>query len=142
METVTVACKLPHGLVLRIHKQQDEMEPTAGGGMRKVKVWRPDADSGPITVRGYLEKYDPKNPPTAKGSDFALTEGVSKEFWETWLKQNQELDLVKRGLIFADEKRDVVTGLMKDMKDQRSGLEPIDPDKLPKGIQTYRKDAA
>jgi hypothetical protein len=138
-ETVTVACKLPHGLVLRLHEQVETPEPLPGGGTKKVKVWRP-INMAPVVLKGYLDRYNPGNAPVSKGSSFALTEGVDKDFFDAWLKQNHDHDAVANGLIFAANNSDTLNGLVKDFAGTRSGLEPIDPDKLPKRISSYKKD--
>lgn len=139
-ETITVACKLPHGLVLRLHHKVETQEPLPGGGTKKVPRWMPNPQAPTVVLKGYLQKYKPGNAPMSVGSQFALTEGVDKDFFDEWLKQNQDLDAVANGLVFASEKFDTVTGLMKDFSGTRSGLEPIDPDKLPRGVSSYKKD--
>lgn len=138
--TVTVACKLPHGLRLRLHDMVDVSEAMAGGGSRKVQRAQVRGES--VLIKGYLEKYDPKLPPAARGSSFALTHGVDKDFWDAWVKQNSTLDAVKNGLIFASDKADTVEAMVREGRDLRSGLEPVDPSNLPKGIATYSREAA
>lgn len=138
--TVTVACKLPHGLVLRVFDKASVHEPMPGGGTKPVARFQPRPQT--VAIKGYLNKYKPGLPPAAVGSSYALTHGVDKEFFDEWMKQNAEHDAVLNGLIFADEKNDTVNGLVKDNADTRSGFEPVDPTKLPRRIESYSQDAA
>lgn len=138
--TVTVACKMPHGLVLRLFDMVDTPDPQRDGTTKLVKQAKPRLDR--VVIKGYAEKYDPSIPPAARGSAFALTHGVDKEFFDEWLRQNKDLDAVKNGLIFASEKRDDAAAKAKEMGKQLCGLEPISRDRLPRNIQTFKKDAA
>lgn len=38
MASVTVGCKLPHGLTMRVFDMVETQEPVMGGGFRAVKV--------------------------------------------------------------------------------------------------------
>lgn len=135
-ETVTVACKLPHGLILRVFDWDDVQEPLPGGGTKAVKQAKPRTNT--ITIAGYLEKYDPELPPAARTSAFKLTPGVDKEFFETWLRQNADHDAVKNKLIFATKRGD--KGQIREREKQLCGLEPIIRHNLPKGIKPFSKD--
>lgn len=133
--TVSVACKLPHGLVLRLFDMVDENEAQAGGGYKTVKKARPRQNT--VTIKGYLAEQKASSVQLpAIGSSFAITHGVDKDFFEAWLKQNEDLDAVRNHLVFAGEKNDTVRGLVNDHKDQRCGLEPIDPSKLKGRVTT------
>lgn len=138
--TVSVACKLPHGLELRLFNIVDAVESNALGEIRAVKRAEPLPTT--VTIRGYLEKQRPDQPMPARGSSYAITHGVDKEFFDKWLVQNKDHDAVKNKLIFASEKQDTVRGMMNEFKSTRSGFEPVDPNNLPKNIQTYKQDAA
>lgn len=140
--TVTVACKLPHGLVLRLHTMEDVNEPTAGGGFRKVK--RAQVVGEPVTIKGYSRRFDRRTEqaPAAISSSYALTYGVDADFFKKWLDQNKDLDAVKNNLIWAHGEPDMVEGFIKEHEAQKSGFEPIDPNNLPRGIQAYRKEEA
>ncbi|MGO7089484.1 hypothetical protein AB9E14_23700 [Rhizobium leguminosarum] len=138
-QQITVACKLPHGLELRLFKMVKINEPTQGG-YRTVN--RAEPVSNTITIKGYLEKYRIDLPPAARGAEYALTHNVDKEFFDEWLKQNADHDAVKNKLIFASENLDTVTSMISENASRRNGLEPINPANLPKGIQTATKVAA
>ena len=141
-DTVTVACKLPHGLVLRLHEMIEQNEPTAGGSFRKVK--RAQVIGEPVVLKGYGRRFDRRTEqaPSAQTSSYALTYGVDADFFKKWLAQNQDLDAVKNNLVWAHAERDMVEGFIKEHEAQKSGFEPIDPNNLPRGIQQYRQDAA
>lgn len=139
-KTVTVACKLPHGLILRVFKMVDVEEAQPAGSVRTVP--RAQQVGAPVTIKGYLQKYDPSNPPVAVAPSFALTHGVDKEFFEEWLRQNHDHAAVVNNLIFASDKASTVNGRVKEHADQPNGFEPIDRNRLPKRIQNYKKDEA
>lgn len=132
MPSCTVALKMPHGLHLRLFNTVMQPEPQPGGGTKDV----PRAEPRPETVilKGYLDKYDPSLPTAARGSSYALTQGVDLDFMNEWLKQNHDLDLVKNKLILIHGKD--TKGMAVEHKDTRSGLEPVDPTKLRGRIQT------
>lgn len=131
-ESVTVACKLPHGLILRVFKMHETNEAVMGGGSRVVKVAHPIEKT--FVVAGFSH---PQNaaPKATLIEGFALTPSVDKEFWDLWLSQNAESDVVKNGLIFAHVKPADTSAESKEKKLTRSGLERLDPAKLPRGIE-------
>lgn len=135
-ETVTVACKMPHGLILRVFDWQEVQDPLPGGGTKAVKQAIPRTHT--VMINGYLDKYDPELPPAARSSAFRLTPGVDKEFFEKWLEQNKDHDAVKNSLIFTTKGKD--RGKPREHEKQRCGLEPINRDRLPRGIKPFKKD--
>jgi hypothetical protein len=128
--TVTVACKLPNGLALRNFIMVDVDEPVLGGGLRTVKMAQPVGDV--VDIKGCGVVYGGSKP---LFGGYALTYNVDAQFFEQWMKDNAEAAFVKNRLIFAHEKSDVVERRAKDNEDAKSGLERIDRNKLPKGIQ-------
>jgi len=138
---VTVACKLPHGLILQICKEVEKAEAQRDGAHKLVKEWIRLPEK--VKIKGYLEKYRVDLPPAAQGSSYALTHGVDKDFWDQWLAQNRDLDMVKAKLIFASDKQDTIRTATKDYEKVKCGLEPINPsESLPKNISTFKKEAA
>lgn len=137
---VTVACKLPHGLILQICKEVETLEAQRDGTNKVVKEWRRLPEK--VKINGYLAKYRVDLPPAAQDSSYALTHGVDKDFWDQWISQNRELDMVKAKLIFASEKPDVLKTALKDYEGTKCGLEPINRDSLPRNISTFKKEAA
>lgn len=124
--TVVVACKLPQGHRARLHAKYDSNEVTPGGVVQKVTKYQPTGEEflfkGP--ARGQNE-----GPRVVTASGFALTFGVPADFWDRWLDQHKDLDLVRAGFIFAHERRNDVAAQAKEHKNIKTGLERIDPTK-------------
>jgi hypothetical protein len=106
--TVTVACRYPPGLHLELK-----------GHPR-------------ITVRGPSVAWG--DPPHAIGG-FAMTHGVDADFMAAWLTANKELDMVKKNLIFTCPKPADAAAAATDLREAKSGLEPLDPDKPGPGLE-------
>src|ERR1035437_3761556 len=101
-DTVCVACKLPHGLILRLFKMIKQREATPGGTI-EVEVAQP---IGPmVKIAGYLKPNVGVLIIPSQMSSWAFTDGVDKEFMLKWLEQNQTHDAVISGLIFCADKR-------------------------------------
>lgn len=130
-ETVTVACKLPHGIVLRAFVMREQSETTPQGS-REVKV--AEQIPGEFTVLG--NSYPEGMAPRARmEGTFALTPGCPKELWERWLKDNKNSPMVVNGLIFAHGTERSAIAESREKDGERSGFERLDPTKLPKGIK-------
>lgn len=121
---VTVACKLPHGLVLQVYEEYEDGEAVLGGGIRVVKRFRPTGET--ITINGNARKFG-EAPDHRIVAGFALTEGVNKDFFERWLEQHKDLPAVKNRLIYAFESLDHVEGQAKNDANLRNGMEPLAP---------------
>lgn len=130
--TVTVACKLPHGLILRIFDMKETQEPVMGGGYRATKTAQEREQR--ITVFGVAH---PQNaaPKCEIVAGYAITHDVPKDFWNLWLQQNKESAVVKNNLIFAHDTIESTKAEAKEKIAVRSGLERLDPEKLPKGLE-------
>jgi hypothetical protein len=121
-ETVTIACKIPNGLLLRVFRRVPHQVPVLGGGVREEM--KAEMIGEPVHVHGPAAPFGafPKAP-VAGG--FALTQNVSKEFWELWLEQNASHPAVKNGLIYATSSSHA-EGAAKERKDLLTGFEPLD----------------
>lgn len=137
-ETVTVACGLPHGLLLRVFAPVKVNHALPGGGSREVDEFR-DVGAEPVHIKGWSHPQD-KAPAIQLVNGFALTPNVDKAFFEKWMSQNKDHHVVKSGLIFAQSKGTEAAAEAKDKKTLKSGLERLDPDKLPKGLKKYDKN--
>ena len=126
--TVTVACKLPHGLICRIHKKDKRMVPVYGGGYKEEEFWSETGEEFILNGNAYPQNEAPKVP-LAHG--FALTYGVRKDWWDAWIMQNRLLPAVKNGLIFAHERQGKTEDEAKEKAGVKSGLERLDPKNLP-----------
>lgn len=102
--TVTVACKLPHGLWL------DLTAPAKPGEDRVSRRYLVKGANGKAAVAG-----------------FGLTDGVPEDFWAEWLEKNRFMDYVTKRLIFAYESHNSSRDAAKDRATQKSGFEPIVP---------------
>lgn len=126
---VTVACKIPNGLVLRLHDWHEEEEPVFGGGTKVKKMARPNGLqivlNGSAVPFGVIPSY-----PIIGG--YALTHNVDAELWDEWCRQNAKADVLTKKQIFAYEKPDDAAAAAKDHESVRSGLEPINPGTIKK----------
>ena len=129
MDAVTVACKLPNGVILRTFRKEKIMQPVIGGGAREVEQFLPDGRQ--FTINGNAAPYakpllDANGDSIMMEQSFALTHDILKDFWEQWLEHNKDSAMVKHGLIFATSKPLEQRAMAKAHRDQRTGLEPID----------------
>ncbi len=108
--TCTVALKLPNGLVLELPGR-----PT-------------------ITVRGFAVPYGVA-PALSIIGGYALTPNVDADFFEEWLLVNENLELVKKGLIFAHAKASDASAQAREFAELRSGLEALDSEKPGTGLE-------
>lgn len=126
--TVTVACKLPHGLVLQLQEPYKVDEDVMGGGKKEVTRFRRTGDV--VVIEGCAVKMgEPHDKHLASG--FALTHGVDADFFAKWMEQNKDLTPVARGMIFAFEKPGSTIAEARNRSGELSGLEPVDPKRLP-----------
>ena len=111
--TVTVGCKLPHGLMLDITEHGKE------GRRFRVK------GSNAAGIIG----------------GFGITPGVPKDLWDAWHKQHEQLEFVRKGLIFAYEKSTDTSARAKEVGvELTSGMDPIDPNKKRGKIETLKTE--
>jgi hypothetical protein len=125
--TVTVACKLPSGVILQLHEMREVSAPDPMIGVRQIKMARKVGE--PVLVRGYGAIHHGGQEP--KGLDviggYALTLGISREFWEEWGRQNADSPLLKNRIIYAHHQAERVQDFSRVRDSVRTGLEPIDP---------------
>lgn len=137
--TVTIGCKLPNGLVLRIFRMEEEAEPVMGGGSRMRKVARQIGEA--IEVKGYSKPFG-EEPRAQIIGGYALTPGIDGDFWELWWNQNQSSAIVRNGLIFAHDRTEDTAAQAKEQKATWDGLAPLIPDvdrRIPKRIDRNGK---
>ncbi|MGO4738639.1 hypothetical protein AB4099_18975 [Bosea sp. 2KB_26] len=126
--TVTVACKLPHGLILQLQEPREVAEPTQASPDRKVT--RYERVGKVVAIAGCALHMDRPSAKQVIGG-FALTHGVDAAFFAKWLDQNKELPAVEGGFIFAAEKMGTLEGQIAKGEKRRTGMEPADPKALP-----------
>lgn len=127
-ETVTVGCKIPNGLILRLFRPAEVLE-QGREGFVKVKISEPTGEQIVLNGSRFPGKPDEDERPYIIMHGVAFTPDVPKEFWERWKEQNKDTDMVKRGLIFARGHDSDLRSQAAEMREVKSGLEPIDPDK-------------
>src|SRR6516165_8349871 len=114
---VIVACKLPNGVVLKLHRPVEVDIPVMTGGVRVVREFHPDPATAPITVHGWRSAPDGitviKGP---AGTGTALTPNVPKGFWDRWFEENKASLLVTNHLVFAFESKDHAEGRAKELR--------------------------
>ncbi|EIF30960.1 hypothetical protein BCh11DRAFT_06472 [Burkholderia sp. Ch1-1] len=111
-ETVTVYCKLPHGIRYNLPSGEELRFVGALGDERsQLQV---SGLAGRDSVAG-----------------FGVTKNVSVEAW-AWVVEKYGKDAAHRnGLIFAHEKEKSGSAEAKEKADEKTGFEPIDPSKDP-----------
>lgn len=122
-DTVTVACKLPFGLILRVYQMIDAREPRLDGGVNTIKRAQQIGDD--VVVKGYSSVWQPGDPSVE--AHYVLTHGIPAAVWERWLSANSDADIVKNRLIFASAASDRAHDESREHERTRCGLEPIEP---------------
>jgi hypothetical protein len=125
---VTVACKLPNGLILEIRPMIDSSEQTPTGIPRSFKIAA--ASMAPTWPRFHIRGNgifvgQPPAFPIEHG--YAFTPKIPKEFWERWLEVNKDSEVVKNRVIFAFQSIEDVHIEASNNKKVRTGLEPLEP---------------
>lgn len=133
--TVCVACKKPGGILMRVFEFRDKDEPLMGGGYKTVK--EAVQKGGAVFVHGPTVPFG-KFPEVPVVGGYALTPNIDAEFAVEYMRQNAESDLVRNRIIYAVDKPETATRLAKEQESIRSGLEPLDPNRLPRGIETAK----
>lgn len=132
---VTVGCKMPTGIILRIHQPYNETELVMGGGTRDVTVYRALETThtvwGPRNAK-LRDPVDANDDPILVTLGYALTPGIPADFWDVWVEQNKNSMLFKNKLVFAAARQMDVRSMVKENKDVRSGMEPLNPDNDPR----------
>jgi hypothetical protein len=133
-ETVTVACKVANGVILRIFRPETISLPGPNGlreEVRYIPITDDLGDEVQYVVAGPALPYG-MAPRSDMAGGYALTHNVPKDFWDLWVEQNKLSDLVKKQQVFAAPKSDHAAGRAKELKSLRSGLEPIVPNSDPR----------
>lgn len=141
-EVVSVACKMPNGLILRGLDRTIVQELVQGGGVRDVECYVPNGEQ--VVLGGTAARYGDPRPPLLTASGYRITPNVPKKLWDDWYAANKASDLVKNRIIFAHtdhasvekfgrEHDHVVTGL--------EGIDPKNPQKHVRGITPAERPA-
>lgn len=132
-DTVTIACKLPHGLVLELG-----YEIVNNGVVRsdKYKSYVLKGTNSNLVIAGQPAILNPEP---------GVTPNIPKDFWDAWIaaptKENPRggqgfrHPAFKNGLIFVIPKdAGAAKELQAEVRKVRSGFEPLDPNKMPEGV--------
>lgn len=126
---VVVANKLPFALRIRNFRMRGIMEEQRDGTRREISVAEPLAET--IVIHGAAP---PKRgvPPCRIFMGYALTEGVDKDSFDNWLKDNKDQAFVLNKLVFAMPNVSDAEACAKENRDRVTNLEPLDPDGDPR----------
>lgn len=103
-----VGCKLPNGLLAELGQRGDS----------RYQAVRLNGTNTARVIGGY-----------------GLTEGVPTDFITEWLNKHQDLDFVKKGLVFIHGDNASAEAQAKEMSAVKNGLEPLDPMKPGRGVE-------
>jgi hypothetical protein len=112
--TVIVGCKIPSGLIIDARASDGE-----------VIRMRLNGSAVPV-----LATLDRKMPSHQIEGGFGLTT-VNKDAFMAWWKDHQDYEPVKRGFVFVAERSDSARSIAQERRGEKTGFEPLNPDKLP-----------
>lgn len=124
--TCTIASKLEFPLWMQHQQEIKSVEPTLSGP-KDVVLHRHFGKR--VRINGVGAKR--AQAWVKKDHGFALTENVDLDFATRWFEQNKDHDAVVNRYVFMHAKPQDALAEVKNMRDERSGHEPIDPEKLP-----------
>lgn len=126
--TVTVACKIPQGMLIQLHEKQ-EFDEVVQGGNRKNTRFVPTGE--PIHIKGPAHPQN-EGPRVRIVGGYALTERVPKDIWDRWVDQSgKHLPAMKNRLLYAYDTTAKTADAAREAKKQTTGLERLDPNNLP-----------
>lgn len=139
-ETVCIACKMPNGLQLVLHREEEYDEPMFGGGTKRVKRFLPIPDTE-VVLRGPGRSISMM--PADQVDQFApggygLTPGVPRSWWENWLSRNRDSHIVRNKIVFASADTPRAAAQAREQREVQSGLQPVDPQNIHKRIPRAR----
>lgn len=126
---VTVYCSIPTGLDLRVFKMVRQVEQMFGGGTREFEI--AEQVGGAVHCNGNRFRLGEESTHRVVFG-FGVTEGVPKDVWDAWLKDNKGQPYVVNGLIFAAERPENGEAEAKDRRDTWTGLGPMAKDGDPR----------
>lgn len=126
MSTVTVACKIPNGLHLDVRDKPTD-PPTRVTVIGSAQARRMESEGNLVTDTALV------------AGGYGLTRDVDASFWDAWLANNKDSKIVKEGMIFATPKLETSRDTGKGMAEIKTGLEPLDPNKMPRNLEKATK---
>lgn len=124
---VTIGCKVPMGVILRLQSLKAFKHPTPGGGFHEELRSEPMPNVAEIVIAGNAAEAGklPRLTGMPNIGDYALTHNVPRDVWEEWCKQNHDSDLLKNGMLFCQSDRARAEDMAKDNAMRWSGMGPL-----------------
>lgn len=124
-----VGCKLGvRSYAIQHTRMVETFEQNQSGG-RTVKI--PERVGAVVELRGtsYPRGTVPDGfpPPPMIVEGAALNFGIDADWFDEWLEQNKQNPIVMNKMVFAHEKQDWIISKAKELKDLKSGLDPVNP---------------
>lgn len=137
VEMVTVMCRLPHGLILQTYPEGE-----IARRANLSKEGRPDRSplrgDAKVTLNGAVSdsRYHPKENRLLGMCGRTL---VEKPFWDKWLAQHADSDLVKNHCVFAEQTDRRASDKAADFATEKTGYEPEEPEAMKaRGIEAAK----
>lgn len=126
-ETVTqgsvfVGCRLPHGLNMQLTRPMELKENILGGGVNKFVI---NKRVGGEHYKLHGVALEPGERPKFVLVNGAAITKIPAKFWNDWLEQNSESDIVKNRLVFATGTEASTRDIARELKKEKTGFEPI-----------------
>lgn len=132
MPNVTVACKIPNGVVLEVTHPR---ELAGGGWATPLPEWKAKHIGKRVTVGG--PKFEWGTPKFDEETGYILTD-VDEDFWNAWMKANSGLTMVEKKFIFASVKSQDARAQSRELAELKTGIEPLTPPKESSGgVETF-----
>lgn len=129
-DTVTIGCKWPNGLVMRLYDMVD-VETTVNGIVMKEKKAFLREGAKEFVLNGFSVDLGKLAggimPEHSIVGGFGLTFGIPRDFAEEWFTQNAKADVVRRGLIFMEGSEQSARAHAREFAGLQCGIQPIDP---------------
>lgn len=133
-DLVSVACKVPMGLILRVYRKQMMPHKTTDGAIRDVPEFHQFGKEYMVYGPSHPQNMGPH---CAIIGDYAITPGIPKEVWDLWSAQHRDDMMVINRMIFAYSSNKIA-GAAKEHAELKSGLERLDSKQLPKALMPDR----
>lgn len=140
--TVSVYCRLPHGIWMQAQEEQSYSEQTPSG-VRSAKRFAPVGER--VRIEGNAKGRGVDSDKTEHKriiAGFAVTDGVPADLWRKWKAQNVGLEALIRGDIYAVAKAGDAAAKRDDADKVPTGLDPINPAALPAEFKRVERAAA
>ena len=137
IDTVTVACNIPNGLILQIFDIEEVTNFLPNGREIKENQCTLNMEHGQWALHGPVNFNALAATGREVNADFrvirgdipdtgyALTPGIPRDFWERWLHDNQRNPLVTGKHIFAANSENRAVGQSKEFREFKSGFQGL-----------------